>query len=95
MQGPHGAIVTAQDQDGIRLQREGEKVARIRDLAGMTGKHPARSPNGRQIHLVDSVLGEEFSRKRPAGRALSNEGSKRITHKRATTQHGAFDVRIQ
>src|SRR6266511_3575566 len=73
VQGMDGTILGADDDDDIRVHAEREKIARPRDLAGMSGKQPARAPDPVQVEAVRLVARVKFPRQRPARRTRGDQ----------------------
>lgn len=62
MEGADTSLVVAHHDQRIGIEREGEVVPRLRDLAGIAGEDPAAAPDPVQLMLVEGGVVVEGAR---------------------------------
>jgi hypothetical protein len=65
--GVDGAVLVADDEDGIGVDVEGEVVAGRWDLAGVAGEEPAFAPDGFEVVAIDLRIGIEGAEEAEVG----------------------------
>ena len=65
VQGMNSAILTTNHEERVGIHLQGNIIARLGNLAGMSGKKPTGSPDLVDVSTIDGFVGMKFSRQGP------------------------------